>query len=53
MGNPYPNVSAFFEYREPNLDATKDMGYIVRDSPDQNLYGSAISRDSFDDESES
>jgi len=48
--NPYSSSSDFFERVPPNLDATKDVGYVVRET---GRFGSPASYDGFDDESES
>jgi hypothetical protein len=49
--NPYNSSSNFFESNAPNLDATKDMGYLARE--ERGKYGSRSGHDGFDDESES
>jgi hypothetical protein len=42
--------SSFFSANQPNLDATKNIGYVVRE---MGKYGSHPSHDGFNDESES
>ena len=48
--NPYSSSSNLFESHAANLDATKNMGYLVRET---GKYGSGSSHDRFDDESDS
>jgi hypothetical protein len=49
-GNPFDSTPHFFEAPTPNLDATKNMGYVRREV---GKYGSHASYDPFDDESNS
>jgi hypothetical protein len=48
--NPYSSSSDFFEGHAPNLDATKNVGFMRRE---MNKFGSPVSRDRFDGESDS
>jgi len=50
QSNPYSSSSNFFDSSAPNLDATKNIGYVRREI---GKYGSHASHDGFDDESES
>jgi hypothetical protein len=50
QANPFNASSSFFEPIAANLDATKNIGFVIRE---RGKYGSHAGHDGFDDESES